>query len=69
MDQQVYERSGSFRHKVSEEQVDFKEFLDQLTEYEKALGERLQAYHDGKFILIAIFKCVHSQLFSIFWSP
>lgn len=46
MDQPLYKRSGSISHIPSNDEVDFKEFIDQIDEYEKALGERLQVYHE-----------------------
>jgi len=48
MDQREYERSGSVTHGGGTEDVDFKDLTDQIDEYEKALAERMQAYHEGK---------------------
>lgn len=38
-------------HGAGADEVDFNDLTDQINEYEKALSERLQAYHEGKKIL------------------
>lgn len=35
-------------HGGTPDEVDFKDLQDQINEYEKALGERLEAYQMGK---------------------
>ena len=51
MDQE-YGRSASISHAGGTEDLDFKDLTEQINDYEKALNERIQAYHEGKLMRV-----------------
>jgi hypothetical protein len=49
MHQAEYQRSGSVSQGGAAEELDFNDLTEQINEYEKALNERMQAYHEGTY--------------------
>ena len=49
MDLSEYQTAGSASHGGAAEDLDFNDLTEQINEYDKALSERLQAYHEGNY--------------------
>lgn len=62
MHQAEYQKSGSVSQGDAAEELDFNDLTEQINEYEKALSERMQAYHEGTYS--STFLCPHESTVS-----